>query len=512
MPRTAASITPDSTDFQPSAPSPVIRCCFRQCQSPAALGFPFCAPHFEFMSGGEKVTESAPLYETASIWFQPEPSSPSRPAVVPSKSLQTDPGPESHKRKRLSGIKVRKTAPGATVKPSLASYQGKLSPGRDAKSGIRRHAEAPGAGPGIYSPPLSPSLSSSSRMEGVNPIGQPPPETPRRPDTAHRILKQKTPSLHRNGRDQKAHNDEDGENQGWKPITNTDSPPHWENGKGRHEAVFGSGGHASANRPLQEWFVSKWNVGSELSADFAAPDETSPSQRRPRPTTVGPSSAASRTPQRGRNPRPFEAGVAPGFSPASLRISLSSEEQSDIAPSSRGKVQTSDKGKEVPHLSSSSNKRLGGAGKAIPPLQPLQPSLDTWIYSHSGARAPKGVVLEPEPQAEGQTATLFAHIDPRIHWNLPRSPEWYEAKQAEIKKRGSRKANFGKAAQRMAQERVAPVPLATCAPEYVRENPAWMRAVEWFDECDRLDREGKIQARTARGTGGKERGWGPTLS
>lgn len=52
-----------------------------------------------------------------------------------------------------------------------------------------------------------------------------------------------------------------------------------------------------------------------------------------------------------------------------------------------------------------------------------------------------------------QPQYLYANVDPRIHWMRPRSNSWHVAKQAEIRARGGRKANFGKAAQRLARQR-----------------------------------------------------------
>ncbi|OAA68688.1 hypothetical protein SPI_00883 [Niveomyces insectorum RCEF 264] len=48
---------------------------------------------------------------------------------------------------------------------------------------------------------------------------------------------------------------------------------------------------------------------------------------------------------------------------------------------------------------------------------------------------------------------IYAHMDPRVHWVRPRSSAWHAAKNKEIRARGGRKANVGKAAVRMASQR-----------------------------------------------------------
>lgn len=100
-------------------------------------------------------------------------------------------------------------------------------------------------------------------------------------------------------------------------------------------------------------------------------------------------------------------------------------------------------------------------------------SLDAYVYNQDGAaEAPPGVLVPSEAEMAAARARaeatasaassslypsppsyIYAHIDPRIHWMRPRPASWHKAKQAEIRSRGGRKANFGKAAQRMAEQR-----------------------------------------------------------
>ena len=522
MARTTPSITPEGIDYQPPGPPGLIRCCYPDCAVTPPLGFPFCSPHYELMSGGEKITESKPLYEASPVKLPPN-KPPSRPSLVGTESSRADPEPAARKRKRLSGIKLRKTAPGAALQPSSANY-GALPFGRDARPGARASAERLGDRPGIYSPPISPShpdrspkgpgkplsawaagVSSRSGVNGLNGVGRPMPETPKRPHAVRRDLKQErhvdleAPAPDRYGKGQRVFID----------LTLDQEPELKKDASsvsGLDDVVFGSGSHASVNRPLQEWFVSKWDVGSELADDFITPNEISPSHRRSRPTAADISAGASKTPQLGRRSDLFstKSSFSPPGSTSPRMPRDPSGEPSGATRPSLWSFEDLFKRKGVLHSGSKERVRTKRE-----PTKSFQPSFDTWVYSQEGAALPpEGVVLGRRPDdTPDQTSTLFAHVDPRIHWNLPRPQEWYEAKQAEIKKRGGRKANFGKAAQRMARARVAPVPLEDRVPEYVRENPAWMRAMEWFDECDRRDREGEPERPTAT-SGLKERARG----
>lgn len=104
----------------------------------------------------------------------------------------------------------------------------------------------------------------------------------------------------------------------------------------------------------------------------------------------------------------------------------------------------------------------------------LGPSLDAFIYSQDPDVAPlpppqsvtvpskaqlaavmigASTAYVTRPARPANAAYIYAHIDPRVHWTRSRSKAWHDAKQREIKARGGRKANVGKAVQRAVQQR-----------------------------------------------------------
>ncbi|KAK4463348.1 hypothetical protein QBC42DRAFT_164521, partial [Cladorrhinum samala] len=119
---------------------------------------------------------------------------------------------------------------------------------------------------------------------------------------------------------------------------------------------------------------------------------------------------------------------------------------------------------------------------------------DMLIYSQPDARPPppgysqlklkpKPPVRVPSPPQIQTDEPVYANIDPRIHWPQHHSAEWHAKKQVEIQARGGRKANFGRAAQRMREQRqVQHVPSAeefeASLPEKIAGNPAWVRALK----------------------------------
>ncbi|KAJ9156598.1 hypothetical protein NKR23_g1264 [Pleurostoma richardsiae] len=130
--------------------------------------------------------------------------------------------------------------------------------------------------------------------------------------------------------------------------------------------------------------------------------------------------------------------------------------------------------------------------------------LDNLIYGQEGAsEPPPGVAPDRHPPGP-RDPPLFAHIDPRVAWKRQHSAQWWEKKKQEDAARGTRKENFGKAAQRMAARRLeeGPVPLEETLPPRVRENEGWVRAMHWFAECDKKDleryREAKRQEQTEK--------------
>ncbi|KAK2045989.1 hypothetical protein LZ31DRAFT_463427 [Colletotrichum somersetense] len=151
---------------------------------------------------------------------------------------------------------------------------------------------------------------------------------------------------------------------------------------------------------------------------------------------------------------------------------------------------------------------------------------DAMIYGQAEAISPPGGVFVPvapsnmltNAQSSGEgREQLYMKLDPRIHWTHNRSDYWYNAKMEEIKSRGGRKANFGRAAQRMRQQRLEAerlheeekraaeqgLPLLNNRPPrpwshhrhmdfgdvpeeelpaYVRKNPEWLQATAWMRE------------------------------
>ncbi|KAK4241017.1 hypothetical protein C8A03DRAFT_41532 [Achaetomium macrosporum] len=117
---------------------------------------------------------------------------------------------------------------------------------------------------------------------------------------------------------------------------------------------------------------------------------------------------------------------------------------------------------------------------------------DALIYSQSGAAAPPpGVELAtieppapPKSDAEidsPEDEPLYLDIDPRIHWPQPHSEAWHAAKQREIRARGTKKANFGRAAESLRRQRQEMekqgVSFEDTLPEKILENPAWVRVL-----------------------------------
>lgn len=112
-------------------------------------------------------------------------------------------------------------------------------------------------------------------------------------------------------------------------------------------------------------------------------------------------------------------------------------------------------------------------------------SLDEYIYGQSSSSVPP-TDLElgglPAPRCIAQEKGFFAHIDPRTHRPRPHSEEWYLQKEEDIKARGGRKVNFGKAAKRMKEQRLKedPEDFEASLPDRVRNNEDWLAATKWF--------------------------------
>ncbi|KUI59605.1 hypothetical protein VP1G_06862 [Cytospora mali] len=110
-------------------------------------------------------------------------------------------------------------------------------------------------------------------------------------------------------------------------------------------------------------------------------------------------------------------------------------------------------------------------------------ALDKLIYGQEASSEPPPGVEEPLEEAPRKRQDVsYVDIDPRTHWTRPHSDEWYRKKEEEIKARGGRKANFGKAAQRMREQRLNENPDAweEHLPDRVKNNEAWLGAMRWF--------------------------------
>ncbi|ROW00764.1 hypothetical protein VMCG_06486 [Cytospora schulzeri] len=110
-------------------------------------------------------------------------------------------------------------------------------------------------------------------------------------------------------------------------------------------------------------------------------------------------------------------------------------------------------------------------------------ALDRLIYGQeASSEPPPGIEKPPEYDQKKRQDVYYADIDPRTHWTRPRSDDWYRKKEEEIRARGGRKANFGKAAQRMREQRLNEDPDAweESLPDRVQNNEAWLGAMRWL--------------------------------
>ncbi|KAK3899854.1 hypothetical protein C8A05DRAFT_17779 [Staphylotrichum tortipilum] len=118
------------------------------------------------------------------------------------------------------------------------------------------------------------------------------------------------------------------------------------------------------------------------------------------------------------------------------------------------------------------------SGAASPPSGTSLPALPALAAKRATIEAPTKLVDEDEDDDE-PNEPLYLPIDPRIHWPQSHSETWHATKQDEIRKRGGRKANFGRAAkslQRQLKLQQTAVTEETML-EKIAENPAWVRAL-----------------------------------
>lgn len=164
--------------------------------------------------------------------------------------------------------------------------------------------------------------------------------------------------------------------------------------------------------------------------------------------------------------------------------------RNSIAPEKQGRGPAPSKARKGHKIAKSA---YGGLKPVIrtPPLEKQRQrltethdisALDRLIYGQEGSSQPPPGVRAPaehEPHKRGNV--FYGHIDPRTHWTRPHSDEWYERREEEIKARGGRKANFGKAAQRMREQRQkeGPDEWEESLPERVRNDEAWLGVMRY---------------------------------
>ncbi|KAK2615221.1 hypothetical protein N8I77_001990 [Diaporthe amygdali] len=164
--------------------------------------------------------------------------------------------------------------------------------------------------------------------------------------------------------------------------------------------------------------------------------------------------------------------------------------RNSIAPERQGRGPAPIKAKKSQKISKSA---YGGLKSVIrtPPLEKQRQrltevhdisALDRFIYGQEGSsQPPPGVAAPVEQEPRKREYVFYGHIDPRTHWTRPHSDAWYERKDEEIKARGGRKANLGKAAQRMKEQRLkeSPDEWEESLPERVRNDEAWLSAMRY---------------------------------
>ncbi|KAI1097901.1 hypothetical protein F4804DRAFT_146494 [Jackrogersella minutella] len=112
---------------------------------------------------------------------------------------------------------------------------------------------------------------------------------------------------------------------------------------------------------------------------------------------------------------------------------------------------------------------------------------DSYIYGKNNEPFRPGSALFglppwSQPPRPTLQATHFAHIDPRVHWTHPRSESWRREKQKEIRERGTKKMNFGRAVARVAKQKQDEGDYIVDFPDRVTNNPQWLAALDELDE------------------------------
>lgn len=199
----------------------------------------------------------------------------------------------------------------------------------------------------------------------------------------------------------------------------------------------------------------------------------------PKPKTESLSNA-NRLPEAETNPKILQRN-------GSLeRITSKTSPPAKVTPTTTNPGQTE-------RVSSSPRSKLKAITR-VPPLEKQRQSivqkkeassLDTFVYTQScTSQPPPGGGPIKCSELKQQESVLYAPLDPRTHRMRPHSEAWYEQKEVEIRARGGRKANFGKAAQRMKLQRLkdGPQNFEAVLPDRVLQNENWVSALRWFDE------------------------------
>lgn len=164
--------------------------------------------------------------------------------------------------------------------------------------------------------------------------------------------------------------------------------------------------------------------------------------------------------------------------------------RNSIAPEKQGRVSAPLKARKGHKIAKSAYGGLKSVVRTTPLEKQRQrltethdvSALDRFIYGQEGSsQPPPGVLATTEPEPLKRDTVFYGHIDPRTHWTRPHSDEWYRKKEEEIQARGGRKANFGKAAQRMKEQRLKETPdeWEESLPERVRNDEAWLGAMRY---------------------------------
>lgn len=180
-------------------------------------------------------------------------------------------------------------------------------------------------------------------------------------------------------------------------------------------------------------------------------------------------------------------------SPKSLHTNGSIEKISDQKMPPKKLTPTKTRPGQNEKVSASPHSKLKAITRT-PPMEKQRRSLvqekvsdlEKFIYAQSGTSQspPAGAGPIRRLQLKRQKTVLYAPIDPRSHWTRPHSEAWYQKKEEEIRARGGRKANFGKATQRMKAQRSKQdsETFEAGLPDRVLENGNWVSALRWFDE------------------------------